>query len=344
MRIVVVAPGHRHSTMDVYTGLCAGLAAAGADVVRYPLHDTLMAMELVVGAARQAGIAPPHGYPDPRMLATNGIPGYAMAKRADWVLVVHGLNVPPSIPHTLRRGGYRTAVLLTESPYQMDEERVVAAAYDVALTTDAAAVPELRHPCAHALAHAYNPAVHTPDGPRAPACDVFFCGTRYPERAALLTGVDWTGIDVRDRSIDVHDPAGLDKVLDNTQVASHYRSARISLNQHRQTVHPARDGVIAPGTATALNPRAYEIPACGGFMVSDARAELPAVFGDSVPVYTDSASLEGMLRFYLAHDDERRVLAARQFAAVRAHSWTARAADLLAILAAHAAAPASRAA
>ena len=35
--------------------------------------------------------------------------------------------------------------------------------------------------------------VQTSHGPRAEPSDVFFCGTRYPERDALLNGVDWWG-------------------------------------------------------------------------------------------------------------------------------------------------------
>lgn len=344
MRIVVVAPGHAFSTYDVYTGLCAGLRVCGAAVSMYPLHTTLETFELLVGAAKQLNIAPPGGYPDPMLIASGNIPGYVMAKRAEWVVFVHGLNVPPSIPVTLRRGGYKTAILLTESPYQLEEEQRVAAEYDVVFTNERAAVPAFTNNppgTVHHLPHAWNPAVHTPEGPTADPCDVFFCGTRYPERAALLDGVDWTGINVCDRSVDytgTTDPISLlARMLPNHETAMHYRSARISLNQHRTLKRPDGADHIATGEAESLNPRAYEIPACGGFLVSDVRADLPRVFGDSVPTYTDSASLEGMLRYYLTHEDERRVLAARQFAAVQAHSWMARAATMLATLAAPAA-------
>lgn len=334
--VTVVFPGHAFSTIDVATGLCAGLRASGVAVHEYPLHTTLETMEVLVGAAKAQG-APDGEVPDPRLLAVAGIPGFVMAKQTPWVIVVHGLLVPPSIPATLRRGGYRTAVLLTESPYQMDEERLTAAAYDVAFTTERLAVAALRHPAAYHLPHAFNPAVHTPDGPRAAPCDVFFCGTRYPERDALLSGVDWSGIDVCDRSLTytLAPGAPMPEPLDNAAVAAHYRSARISINMHRQIVHPAGDAVIAPGSAASLNPRAYEIPACGGFMVSDTRADLDAVFAGSVPVYSDSASLEGMLRYYLAHPAERDALAARQQCLVQSHTWTARASDVLGILAAH---------
>src|SRR5262245_52446973 len=122
MRVLVVAPGHAFSTLDVHDGLCAGLRANGVEVVEYPLCDTLESMDLIVGAAKLMGIAPPKGYPDPFHLATMGIPGYAMAKQVEAVIVVHGLNVPGTIPATLHRGGYATAIICTESPYQTDQE------------------------------------------------------------------------------------------------------------------------------------------------------------------------------------------------------------------------------
>src|SRR4029079_16418877 len=79
MRIVLIAPGHIFSTLDVFTGIAAGLRANGVTVYEYPLHRTFEAMELMVGAAEQMGIAPEGGYPDPTELATMGIPGYVMA-------------------------------------------------------------------------------------------------------------------------------------------------------------------------------------------------------------------------------------------------------------------------
>lgn len=335
MRILVVAPGHGFSTLDVFSGVCAGLRANGCQVFEYPLHTTFETMQLLVAAAKEMGIAPEGGYPDPLQLGTMGIPGYAMAKRVERVLFIHGLNVPPSIPETLRRGGYKTALLCTESPYETAKEADAAAFYDVVFTTDRAAPPLFtrnRPDRVHYLPHAWHPGRHTPDGALTDPCDVFFVGTRYPERDALLSGVDWSGIDFRDKTLDYTKqelPALMGQITPNEVTAAHYRSAAISLNHHRTSTFTEGDAHIAPGSAESLNPRAYEVPACGGFLVSDARAELPDIFGDSVPTYTDSASLERLIRHFLSRPAERAALAARQHAAVVPHSWTHRARQLL---------------
>lgn len=340
MRVLVVAPGHAFSTLDVHDGLCAGLRANGVEVVEYPLCETLETMDLIVGAARVMDIAPANGYPDVYQLAAMGIPGLAMAKRVEAVIVVHGLNVPASIPATLRRGGYTTALVCTESPYQIGQERQIAQFYDLVFTNERASVADFtlnRPDAVHYLPHAWHPERHTPEGPAADPCDVVFIGTRFPERAALLDGVNWDGIAYVERTLDYSSGKSaaelLPQITPNAQTAALYRSAKIALCHHRTTAEAGSGAHIAAGAAESLNPRCYEVPACGGFLISDARAELSDLFGDSVPTYTDSASLERVIRYYLAHEDERGALARRQRAAILRHSWTERARDVLAALA-----------
>lgn len=343
MRILVVHSGHGFSTKDVGDGLVAGLRANGVEVFEYPLWRTLETAELLIAAAKELGIAPEGGYPDPLHIGTMGIPGYAMAKRVDLVIFIHGMHIPESIPVALQRGGYKTALVCTESPYETTTwEAAAAQYYDTVFTCDRAAQPLFvlnRPDRVHYLPHAWRPGVHQPDGERADPCDVFFIGTRYPERDALLNGVDWTGLDFRDQTLD-YARQGLvavaGQITENAIVAQHYRSAAISLNMHRTStmIHAAEAGHIAPGAAESLNPRAYEVPACGGFLISDERAELDDVFQGSVPTYHDSASLERLIRYYLAHPDERRALATQQYLAVQPHSWAHRARQALEFLAA----------
>lgn len=331
MKVMVVESGHGFSTLDVHNGLCMGLRANGVEVIEYPLMDTLESMELMIGAARLVDIAPPNGYPDVYQMAAMGIPGMAMAKQVEAVIFVHGLNVPASIPATLKRGDYTTAILCTETPYQIAQERQIAQFYDLVFTNDRAGVAlfSLNRPdTVHYLPHAYRPDIHNPNGEKAEPCDVFFVGTRFPERAALLDAVDWTGIHLVERTLDYETPKPdiLAQITPNDRTATYYRSAFISLCHHRADL---------TGFAESLNPRCYEVPACGGFLLSDVRAELFDIFGDSVPTYTDSASLEALIRYFMAHPQERDILAERQRAAIAAHTWPERARDMLGILAAH---------
>ncbi len=62
--------------------------------------------------------------------------------------------------------------------------------------------------------------------------------------------------------------------------------------------------------AESLNPRAYELAACGVLQVSDPRAELRERFHAAVPTYETAVELEQVVRYYLAHPEERAQAAA----------------------------------
>ena len=345
MKILVIQPGHAYSTADVCDGLVWGLRANGADVYEYPLLHTLQIAEALVGAGKMLRALGPDDerYPSAFDLAAAGIPGVAMARGVDACIVVTGSNLPYTIPITLRRGGIPTALLCTESPYlTAKRERHDAAVYDLVFTNDRAALPLFdRGPAGrvHYLPHAYHPQRHTPDGPRADPCDVYFVGTRFPEREALLGGADWSGVDFRDHSVRYDPDADFaemaQQIRPNADVASHYRAAAISLNHHRTAVDFTSGEYSGP--VHSIGPRAYEIPACGGFQLcDDARPELDEVFAGTVPTYRagDPADLARQVRHYLSSPSTRERLAAAQREAVAPHRWDIRARQVLDILSA----------
>jgi hypothetical protein len=344
MRVLVIHPGHAFSTSDVHDGLVWGLQAAGMTVYSYPLMDDLISARALIRAGELAGFVQADSI-DVHMWATRGIPGVVMSQQITHVIAVTGSNVPWQIPVTLRRGGVHLTLLCTESPYlTRTREANDARLYDVVLTHERRAtglLEDYHGRPAHYLPHAYHPARHTPAGPRAPACDVFFCGTRFPERATLLDGVDWGGIAFTDRTVSVtpgDDPAlALAQAIPNTETASHYRSAAISLNHHRTSAN-LLDRAHITDPAESLGPRTYEIAACRGFQLcDDRRPELDDIFQGSVPTYdpTRPETLERQIRHYLRVPSTREALAYAQHQAVQGHGWDARARVLLDILASH---------
>ena len=337
--VFVIQPGTAFSTADVCTGIVDGLQMNGIDVHLYRLdlhYKNLMGMADALAArgdwindkALDIYAAHPAGME-------------ALARRPDLVLVISGGNLHPTVPATLRMYGLRTAVVLTESPYELTHERRIAQWYDVVFTNERNAVSVLDHPNAHYLPHAFNPRVHC-RGPyqHEKQCDVLFIGTGFPERRALFGGVNWEGIhyvqkgflwedDDAIAATDLRNPTG---IIPNEDTAIWYRSAAINLNHHRTTTLYGADAHIPDGTAVSLGPRAYEIAACGGFQLSDdSRAEQQDVFGGTVPTYRagDSADLERHIRYYLARPDERQRLRQAQYQAVQPHSWFHRSRTLL---------------
>jgi spore maturation protein CgeB len=331
-RIYIVHPGVPFSTADVYTGLCAGLRANGVEVIEGRLDEALSFQTMLYEAGQAAGVVTP-GRLNMTVFTSPYIVQHAIASEPDAVLVVSAHNFNIASARTLKLAGLRTAVLMTESPYFDQFEREMAAPYDVVFTNErlCATGDYFDHPNVQYLAHAYNPEIHTPDGPAGEPSDVLFIGTLFEERAHLFGAVDWSGITFRRRG---YTPRAQEQdIVDNAESAALYRAARINLNHHRTTTEFGTGAHITRGTAQSLNPRAYEIAACEAFQLcDDSRAELHEVFCGQVPTYTDSADLERKVRYYLSKPEQREDLARSACEAVQAHSWHARARELLEVL------------
>jgi len=244
------------------------------------------------------------------------------------VIVVSGHAYHKQDVLNLRRAGIRTAVLLTEAPYFGPLEKVLRDLYDVAFTNERLSASALN---AHYLPHAYNADVHT-KGASDPAkvCDAFFVGSWFEERRKLLMPLAESGIGLVWKGHDLSATAA--DILPNAEAAQWYRSAKVSLNIHRTTTSAGSGSHIKAFEAESLNPRAYEVPACGGFLLSDdSRAELRDIFGDYAPTYKagDADDLARQTVYWLRHDARREETAASMHDAVQPHSWQARARQVL---------------
>lgn len=339
MRVGVIHPGASFATHDVYSGVVAGLRALGAVVDEHRIDQILTWYDAAVSAGLAQGVFTP-SVVDNRVLNRHALSSAHITREIlrdppDAVLCVSGHAYHKDDVAILRRAGIRTAVLLTESPYFGALEMEIGSWYDAVFTNERKALGMFRLlGDAHYLPHAYHPAVHTREGPRADACDVVFIGSLFDERRALLAGVDWTGIHRVVRGMDLR--TGQADLVDNFDTAAHYRSAAISLNHHRTTTSHGSGQHIRPDEAESLGPRAYEIAACGGFqLMDDSRPERFAVFGEVCPTYRagNSADLERQIRYYLARPAQRAAIAEAMWQAVQPHSWTARARQVLEVLA-----------
>jgi len=227
-------------------------------------------------------------------------------------------------------------VLLTESPYEDEAQSRLAALVDVVWTTERTSTQRLG---AGYLRHAYDPARHhrTVLDVGVPAHDVVFVGTGFEERIDELAAVDWRGIDLglygNWSLLGSRHP--LRKFLrggpvSNDRAVQLYRRAKIGLNLHRSSQTYGRDVAHVAG-AESINPRCYELAACGVFQVSDYRAELAETFGDRVPTFTPG-HLEDVVRAYLLDSPARHYAAKQARENVASHTFAARAAQLLADL------------
>jgi len=255
----------------------------------------------------------------------------------DWVFILSGMYLSKDAFISMRRARLKTALLCSESPYEDEQQSRLAALVDVVWTTERSSAQRLG---AGYLRHAYDPLRHSPRLPldeELPAHDVVFVGTGFEERISELAAVDWTGID-----LGLYGNWSLlgsrhhlreyvrDGPVSNDRAVNLYRRAKIGLNLYRTSQTYGRDVAHVAG-AQSLNPRAYELAACGVFQVSDYRSESAETFGDSVPSFSPG-QLEDVLRAYLQDSPARRYAARQARDKIAPHTFAARAAQVLADL------------
>jgi len=340
LRVLLVGAGASFSTKDVEDGYVAALRAqVGVEVFYYSLeHRLSLTRDWLFKLWRARGKDPESKPTWPDTIYRASIEAFEMALRYDvhWVLVISGMYFHPDVLEMLHRARLRTSVLLTESPYEDEAQARLVGLVDVVWTTERTSTQRLR---ANYLRHAYDPARHHHTLPDVgvPAHDVVFVGTGFEERIDELAAVDWTGIDLGlygNWSLLGSRAKLRDYVrggpVSNDMAVNLYRRARIGLNLYRTSQTYGR-GVEHVAGAQSLNPRAYELAACGVFQVSDWRAELPETFGDSVPTFVPG-QLEDVLHAYLLDSPARRYAAKQAREQVASHTFAARAAQLLADL------------
>jgi len=347
MKVMTIQSGHSFSTSDVYDGLVAGLAINGVEVVQFQWEKPLRIMSTLIGAGIQVCGVPPsqaeHLRSFTSWLAAADAFNLAWDQEVDAVIVVNGILFPPSRAKQLQALNIPVVCLGTEAPYFLEVEQQLAQAYTHWFTNEKKCVGMFGDGPQFYLPHAYNPAVHVPgEIDPAKACDVAFIGGGYPERKALLGGVDWAGVHLETHGtlwhLDLEAEKGAtdigrasrysDGAIPNADTSAWHRGAKVALNLHRKMMHVENGSEIAIGSAISLGPRAYEIPAVGGFMLcDDERPELRDVYGDCAATFRawDSDSLQKELRWWLSHDSYREEWAAAQHAAVLPHHWGNRA-------------------
>lgn len=341
IRVLLIGAGAAYSTKDVETGYRTALGELlGDGLYFYDLGARLsLAREWLHRLWRARG-KPPDERPNwPDAIYRGSVEALEMALRfeVDWVVAISGMFLHPDALGLMRRAGLRTAVLFTESPYEDDQQEKMSALTDICWTTERTSTRRLH---ARYIRHAYDPIRHRPDVPldlNVRSHDVVFVGSGFPERIETLRSVDWSGID-----LGLYGEWGLlgsnaklrefvrSGAVDNETTVNLYRRARIGLNLHRSSTTYGRDAARVSG-AESINPRAYELAACGLFQVADYRAELAETFGDSVPTFAHG-QLEDVLRAYLQDSPARRYAARRAHQAILPHTFAARAAQVLADL------------
>ncbi|MFQ5893947.1 MAG: glycosyltransferase [Nitrospinota bacterium] len=258
--------------------------------------------------------------------------------KPELILVLEGKGFEPeALAEARRMSGARLVNWGLFGPTGIAESAERARHYDLFCTTSRVALAEHRR-------LGVEPAIYLPFAAEADrfrplelseaerarlGCEVGFVGIWYAERQRLfealstfdlaIYGPRWRHKRIPSRALLPHvRGAG----LHGDDVVRFYQAASINVNAH------AWHGLAASG----MNMRCFDVPACGGFLLTDEVEELGEVFrpGREVEVYRDAEELAEKARYYLAHEAERRAIAARGRAVITAgHTYRHRMAALL---------------
>jgi len=348
VKLLLVGPGASWSTADVATGLRYGLKAHGVDVVDYALDARIARAQGWLHynwrrAKKRNPAIPKPNVADVFFQAGHEALAMALYHNVDAVLAVSAMFLHPDVIVMMKRAHLRVFVLFTETPYDLEKELAVAALVDGCWTTERSSVAAFQAVQPHSgyLPHAWHPERHSP-GPQpgdtdVAAHDVVFVGTGFEERLAWLTAIDWTGIDLGlygswegVRKSHPLRPFVKGAQVINATTAALYRRATIGLNLYRTSVGFGRQTPKITH-AESLNPRAYELAACGAFHLSSDRAEVREVFGHRVPTFSspDPREASAAIHTWLANDALRTTLASELPACVAESSWGTRATTVI---------------
>lgn len=340
MKVLIVSPGVTYSVGDVHRGIVKGLRANGCEVGSFNLDDRIEFYTRAQIKGDDGEYTQAFSEPAALELAAAGIEQMCYRWWPDIVILVSGFFIPPTLWGVLRRRPHHVVFWCTESPYEDDRQARGSEWADTVILNDPTSLDWYRHEInkrTFYLPHSYDPALHHPGaGNPDLASDFVFVGTGFQSRIDWLERVDWSGVDARlagnweqldDESplipLLTH-PRG--ECIDNDDTARLYRSTRASLNLYRKE---HSDGAHADGWA--MGPREVELAACGTFFFREPRPEGDELF-PMLPMVDGPEGFGDDLRWWLAHDTERRACASAARAAIVDRTFKNTTARLLALV------------
>ena len=138
-----------------------------------------------------------------------------------------------------------------------------------------------------------------------------FMGAGYYNRQHFLRHLADLGLGIWGADWESTDPLGPylrspGRRIEPGEAAQIYRNSMVNLNLHSSVYHR---GVNPDGDF--VNPRTFEIAACGGFQLVDRRSHLPELLvpDEEVAVFEDEESCRKLVRHYQSHPAEREAMA-----------------------------------
>ena len=244
----------------------------------------------------------------------------------DVFLCVKGVQLFPETIQRIGKGGVSTVGYWIDDPLDHQRSLVNAPSYQYYFTNDASSVTRYAAEGITNIYHLPSSAdlgLFHPLTSRQPLADVIFVGTHSIYRESIM-------VQLQDFDIRVYGPGWRKSKLKNNMIFREafgkrtneiFNSAKINLNIHNWF-----------GRGTAMNLRLFEVPAAGGFLLTDWVAEIDDAYeeGTHLSCWRDIDELRGKLTYYLEHEAERIDIARKgREHFLKYHSYVARVKRLL---------------
>jgi hypothetical protein len=344
MRWLLIHPGPSWSVADVHNGWAEALRGLGEQVEEYPLDA---ALRFYNGALAETGELRACGCPGVRkfldreqaiQLAVDPILSAASRWWPDVILCTSAFFMPPWLLEVLRHHRHKIVMLMTESPYQDDFQLKMAQYADLTLLSDPVNLDAYRElGPAEYMPHSYREKIHYPASPgTAPEYDLSFIGTGFPSRIRFFSAMDLAGLSVRLSGLWMDLPADSplrdwtatdsDDCIHNDETAAIYRRSRCGINFYRTEAEASH-----AGEGWACGPREIEMAAAGLWFARDSRPESDELF-PMLPSFASPEEAGDLIRWAVAHPDERAEAAGKARGAVADRTFTEHARQLLRLL------------
>jgi spore maturation protein CgeB len=269
------------------------------------------------------------------------------------VLVMNGLHVfpPDHADHVdqVNLMGIRTAIWFADDPYFTDHTASLAPHYDYVFTHEMSCVAFYREMgCEHVyyLPLAVNTTVFKPlQVDPAYRSDICFIGNGFPNRIdlfnqltpflvnkkVLLAGALWDQLsqyELLKQGIKLH-------WVPIEESVKYYSGAKIVINVHRLTYHETYNKNSRNIPGHSINPRTYEIAACGTLQITDYRHDLDLYYlpGQEIETFLTADELIHKMKHYLKHEEERLRIAMKGLRrTVKEHRFSDRLVKLMEIV------------
>jgi|Deesub1362A_J573_1020465.scaffolds.fasta_scaffold00087_88 spore maturation protein CgeB len=162
--------------------------------------------------------------------------------------------------------------------------------------------------------------------------DVSFMGAGYYNRRLFFQGLLGFDFKIWGSEWDLNSPLGKcvqrnGERIETEEIVKIFNATKININLHSSTYH---EGINPYGDF--LNPRTFEVAACGGFQLVDCRPELAEFFepGKEIICFNSLDDLKRKIRYYLNNPEERQEIAERARARVlKEHTYRHRMEEML---------------